>query len=121
MDAGLIEQLVQREIDEYRYEVPDNSIGNPWSPEKVQRQLANLRDAVVPPRAQKIQLRDTFDQINAANPITVEYWVVADDGNRNLVCFDPDTNEFVLAQRSEDGYIATVGVRGDLVGVFMAR
>jgi len=57
----------------------------------------------------------------ADNPIIAEYWVIADDRNGYLVCFDPDANEFLLAQQFDNDRLATIGVRGDLVGVFMAR
>ncbi len=121
MDAAHLEQLVQREIAEYRYEVHDGLIGNPLSPEKVQRYLDDLRHSLVRPRLQQIELRDTINQIDTPNPIIAECWVVADDRNGYLVCFDPDANEFMLAAQFDNGHLATINVRGDLVGVFMSR
>lgn len=121
MEAAEPEQLVGRQIAEYDYQVPDGAIGNPFSPEKVERYLDDLRDSLVRPYLQQIELLDTKKQVDAPNPIFAEYWIVADDRNGGLVCFDPDANEFLLAHQLENDRVATIGVRGDLVGVFMAR
>jgi hypothetical protein len=117
---GLRQQIV-REIDSYVYAVPPDAIGDPCPEDKVQAQLDQLRQSLVSPYLQSMTLRDTTDQITAIPPNSAEYIVVADDGEFYLVFYDPQSREFGLAQPVPDDLPVTIGVRGDVVGVFMAR
>ena len=58
--------------------------------------------------------------LSARVPAHADVWVVAEFGHYRLF-FDSDAGEFGLAQMSKhsDEYI-TIGVRGDLVGVYCA-
>ena len=55
---------------------------------------------------------------------TVEYatyWVIAEE-DQYFEWYDPETNEFGLAQRSSlnEDELVSIGVRGDLVGTYCA-
>lgn len=110
------------EIDGFRYEPPatGTTVGMPWSEDKVLSYIPQLRAALVTPYRRRFVLRDTSAQIRAAPPMFADYWVVAEtDGY--IEFFDPSTNEYGLAVPPSSGDVpVTIGVRGDLVGVFCA-
>ena len=111
---------VQREIESYVYTVPDCAVGNPLPADRVQTLMDELKATLVEPYMTSVALRDTFDQCAVDRSISVQYAIVADDGI-NVVFYDDTADEFGLAQRGSSGGIETIGVRGDVVGVFMAR
>ena len=121
VDFDDLQSQIVGEIDSYVYSVPAEAVGNPWPKEKVQAHIDQLRQSLVRPYSQSVTLRDTPDQFAANPPKIAQYVIVADDGESNLVFFDPHSNEFGLAQRVAGGQPVTIGVRGDVVGVFMAR
>jgi hypothetical protein len=122
MKSEDVSQIVRCEIDEYQYEKlePGTTLGVPWSEEKVLSYIPKLESALVPPYQQKFYLRDTYDQVKATETAEVTYWVVAKTDSY-IEFFDPVKKDFGLACASSDGELpSTIGVRGDLVGVFAA-
>lgn len=116
--------LVQRAIDEYRYEQPvaGTTLGMRWTTDTVEKHIAILKQSIVPPYRQKFLLRETYEQIATGTDQEADYWVVAEcDGV--LVWFDEATGEFGLGEKAAlpDAAAVSVGVRGDIVGVFCAR
>ena len=57
-----VASLVDREISEYVYRPPDfQPIGTPWSMERVQEEIAKLRESLVEPRLIRVINRDVYD------------------------------------------------------------
>ena len=111
--------FVEKEIDQYVYAVPEGAVGKPMPSEWVNAQLAELRQSLVEPRWQTVQLQDTADQLNASQPVLRECVLIADDKKGVHLYYDPDENDFFLAFAGEPP--TTFMVRGDAVGCFMAR
>jgi len=88
-------------------------------PEWVSAQLAELRQSLVDPKWQTVQLKDTAEQCDADPPILRECVLIADDKKGFLLYYDPDENDFFLAFAGEPP--TTFMVRGDAVGCFMSR
>ena len=121
MNASDVQCIVTSEVEGFTYEptAPGSTVGVPWSEEKVRSHLPKLRAALVKPYLRRFVLRDTWEQ-HASVPILAEYWVVAETDSY-IEFFDPAKKEFGLASSSSSGEAArTIGVRGDLVGVFCA-
>jgi hypothetical protein len=114
MDLSELRKRVLSEIDGYVYEYPIDTIGNPWSPEKVAKELALFWAALVPPYWALV-VRDEI-----ATGKMARCAIVADDADNSLLAFDPATDEFFLVQRRGD-CLSDIGVAGDAVGCFMAR
>ena len=124
MNKEELQQYCMRELAEYEYSVSKGAIGNPWPTEKVEAQLKECAAAMVEPYQEQIELRDTFEQLEAKPPILCEVWVVADDKKGNIVFYNPNTEEFGLAQYFpgvDSDMAQSIGVNGDFVGTFMAR
>lgn len=115
-----LRQGVEKEIETYVYECPDDAIGNPWTDEAVQRGLAQFRACLVEPYWAEVEIRDTFDQVSMTVAPRRKCAVVADDRRGMLLLFDPEEKSFVLAECGGAG-LTTFGVRGDAVGCFLAR
>ena len=121
-----LKEWLLNEVDRYpqQYEPPEPgiTIGVPWTKEKVAQELATMRRCVIDPYMSDFLFHDTVDQINADPQIRKRCWVVAEDPHYRML-FDPDTQDFVLAEKpsSGDGEWVTIGVRGDPVGTFLAR
>jgi len=115
-----LRQRVEKEIETYVYECPDDAIGNPWTEEAVQNGLAQFRASLVEPYWAEVEIRDTFGQVGMTMAPRRKCVVVADYGKSMLLLFDPVEKSFVLAERGEAG-LTTFGVRGDAVGCFLAR
>ena len=115
-----LRQRVEKEIETYVYECPDEAIGNPWTDEAVQNGLCQFRASLVQPYWTEVEIRDTFDQVGMPVAPQRKCVVVADDGKGMLLLFDPVENSFTLAERHGAG-LTTFGVRGDAVGCFLAR
>ena len=111
---------VEKEIATYVYQCPDDAIGKSWTDDAVKKGLAQLRASLVEPYWAEVEIRDTFDQVGRMEAPRRKCVVVADDGERMLLMFDPVEKSFVLAERGRAG-IVTFGVRGDAVGCFLAR
>lgn len=119
--ADYLTRFICREIDTYEYVLPEGAVGNPWPQERVDRQLAQLRACLVAPYKLTFERCDTMEDCERETPRTAEYWIVANDGNGFLVFYDPSAAEFGLAQLGLSDRPVTIGVRGDVVGVFMSR
>lgn len=121
MNKEKLHRYCLKELESYVYEVPQSALGNPWPEEKVESQLSQLRSSLVEPYLEKMELRDTYEQIGMKDPESQELWVVADDNDRYKVFYDASAEEFGLATYTESETPITIGVRGDFVGTFMAR
>ena len=121
MNKHELQQFCETELESYVYDVPESAIRSPWSKEKVHAQLSQLKNAIVEPYLEKMELRDTYDQIGKKEPEYGQLWVVADDNSGHKVFYDPSEREFGLAIYAKGDIPQTVGVRGDFVGTFMAR
>jgi len=120
MNAAAITNVVAWELANYRYETPGTTLGTPWSESKILEHLKQLRAALVEPYLQRFTLRGTVEEINSASPLSAEYWVVAVT-SAYIEFYDPNSKQFGLASAGRDGkQPVTIGVRGDLVGVFCA-
>lgn len=120
MDRAAIQELIRVTLAGYRYEPPppDSTIGVPWSADKVYTYVERLRGCLVEPYLERFELRETYPQCVAAEPAFADYWVVAESAGY-LEWFDPAAGEFGLGQRVEGRSVpVSIGVRGDLVGVF---
>ena len=115
-----LRQRVEKEIETYVYECPDDAIGNPWSDEAVQKGLAHFRASLVEPYWAEVEIRDTFNQVGMTVAPRRKCVVVADDRKGMFLLFDSVEKSFVLAERVGAG-LTTFGVRGDAVGCFLAR
>jgi hypothetical protein len=121
MEVEDIRRRVLVEIGDYRYAVPQGALGHPWSPEKIENQLQQLRSALVAPYWVQMSRRDTYERaVGAARSTVRRCAIVADDGAGNFLAFDPIANEFLLAAKHDDVF-ESFGVTGDAVGCFMAR
>jgi len=122
VDASDVSALVEKELAAYRYESPPDgsTLGTSWPEAKVNVYIEQLRAALVTPHLRTFTLRDTKLEIDAAVPSTANYWVVAQSPGY-LQFYDQLNAEFGLAVESTSGKPpVTIGVRGDLVGVFCA-
>lgn len=122
LSAEQVAEIVR--IDLAAYNVVGSSSrptrGVPWSEEKVRQSLIDLRACLVTPYLQRFCLKDTTAQMRASPPATMDYWVVA-KSQQFLEFYDADKREYGLATGGRDGALPeTIGVRGDLVGVFGA-
>jgi hypothetical protein len=115
-----ISEQVDSYLDNYELPEPGTTVGIPWSREKVATELARMRTCIVDPYVATFLFHDTIEQINADPQIRKQCWVVAEDGVYRLL-LDPDTKDFVLAEKGITGEWVTIGVRGDPVGTFISR
>ena len=123
MDRDAVSALVRDTLAGYRYEPPPSgsTVGVPWSAEKVYGYVEMLRAALVPPYLQRFALRETYEQVTCGEPSYAEFWVVAEGAAGYVEWYDPSTGEFGLGIRGGDPATpVSIGVRGDLVGVFCA-
>ncbi|MGB0766757.1 MAG: hypothetical protein ACPGYV_03500 [Phycisphaeraceae bacterium] len=122
MTSEDVQKIVERELAEYTYvpPPPGTTYGTPWSQDKVYRYRDELLTHLVEPVLKQVILRDTYAQVTASTLQFADVWVVAEFAGY-LIFFDPAHAEFGLAQQSVvgSGYV-TIGVRGDLVGVYCA-
>jgi len=121
MNPRDITKVISREIDSFEYVEPkDASVGKPFSNDKMQTYLSRLNNSLVTPYEQEFFLRDTYDQMTLPVPSIVTYWVVAKNDNY-LLFYDHNNHEFGLGTEGVSReFPSTIGVRGDLVGVFVA-
>jgi hypothetical protein len=117
MRTDEIDSIIRRELEEFRYEVPSETIGVPWSRERVESELAALRAALIAPRLAAVEIADT----GSPGPERQLWLVTKPVENSYLVVFDPEALRFGLAVAGSSGPPQTVAVWGDLVSTFMAR
>jgi hypothetical protein len=112
-----VHRRVREEIDGYSFAAPSaDLIGAPWSHDRIRELIADLESVLVAPRLQQLR--------NVDRPAEPAYdfwaWVVAVEGDF-VVFYDPAADDFGLAMTPQDRVPETIGVRGDLIGVFGAR
>jgi len=49
VDLSRLRQRVEKEIEMYVYDFPDNAIGNPWTDAAIQRGLSKFRASLIEP------------------------------------------------------------------------
>jgi hypothetical protein len=117
--------IVRTELESYAPpQLRPGALGEPLPASWFETKLAEMRRSLVDP-----YWTDIRDEDSASRKLVVlKVAVVADDGAGSLVAFDPrGEGEFVLAQRDADPDaargvgIVSCGVRGDVVGCFLAR
>ena len=123
MTSEEVKNFIQAELEAFEYVKPEkaSTLGEPWSEDKVASYIQNLKAALVEPYLQQMVLSETYAHLTSDKPEYSEYWIVAEDDGY-FEWFDPSTTEFGLAQKSTldgDKFIS-IGVRGDLVGVYCA-
>jgi hypothetical protein len=113
-------QRVEREIADYQSHRPAR-LGPARSAQRVRAELAALSRALVPPAPREFAVRDAGPQLTTPEPELITYWVVAQDPDGTVVFYDENADEFGLGEATPEGDLETVGVRGDLLSVFLAR
>ena len=111
---------VEREIAEYQAKRAAR-LGPGRSPDRIRAELAALARALVPPVLGKFAVRDEGFQLTTPEPELTTYWLVAQDPDGTVVFYDEAADEFGLGEATPEGDLETVGVRGDLLSVFLAR
>jgi hypothetical protein len=120
LSASDISAIVVAEIDHYQPQGSDSTVGVPWSERKVAAHVEMLKQCLVPPRLESFTLAENYEQVTSKVQTNAEYWVVAEHGGY-VEWYDPGANEFGLGKPSTNGTsLVSIGVRGDLVGVFCA-
>jgi hypothetical protein len=122
VDSAAIQKLIRATLAGYRYEPPPpgSTTGVPWSADKALASVERLRGRLVEPYLQRFELRETYSQCVGGEPAFADFWVVAESPGY-LLWFDPAAREFGLGQQIEGRSLpVSIGVRGDLVGVFCA-
>lgn len=114
---------VRQEIDHYDYQSlfadAENLVGGPLSQSEIVSKLKSFREALVDPYWIEFQRKDTFEDVGS-DPSTVERAVIiTDDGNGYFLAYDPGRLEFMLIDRSTNGF-QSIGVMGDAVGCYLA-
>jgi hypothetical protein len=99
---------------------PGSTIGVPWTVEKVCKHVEKLRRALIEPYLQRFELRETYEQAGQSQPTSADFWVIATGDGGYLEWYDPATGEFGLGIQQGSETPVSIGVRGDLVGVFCA-
>lgn len=112
---------VESQISGYSYEVPPGAVGTPFSSQEVQDHLSLMRLCLVNPHWEEVEVRDTFEQIQADVGPRRKCVTIAEDENGYVLMFDPTENSYVLAYRDGARGLGTFGIRGDAVGCFLAR
>jgi hypothetical protein len=115
-----LRRSVESQLKEYVYYHPEGSMGIAWSPERVEAGLRAMKSALIDPYWAEVELHDTIEQIQSVNPLKRICAVVADDHQGTFLVWDKDKNEFMLATQCTGKTFASIGVRGDAVGCFLA-
>jgi hypothetical protein len=117
VDVSAIQQMVRQALNSYRPPPGGRTLGQPFSEEKIASELKLLQAALIEPYLARIVVPDDErGRLARSGP----YWVVARLSG-DVVYYDEGANEFGLAQVGANGSMASVAVRGDVAGVFMAR
>ncbi len=121
-NSSEIAKIIADELAQFRHKpvITGATSGIPWSEEKVMSYVNKLRHCLVEPYKQKFLLRETYEQAKNQEGDYAEYWVIAEEGGY-LEWYDPDTKEFGLGKRHKNIDVpVSIGIRGDLVGVYCA-
>ncbi len=119
MNSEDISKIIGAELSSYAYEEPEpgTTYGKPWTEEKVMSYIPKLKKALVKPYLQRFRLSESKEHFDSE--VFAEYWVVAIYGGY-IQWFDPESNEYGLGTETDKGEFISIGVRGDLVGVYCA-
>lgn len=120
MEPEAVIERVEREIANYQSTRPVQLRAG-RSADRIRAELAALSRALVPPVPGKFAVRDEGIQLTTPEPELITYWVVAQDPDGTVIFYDETSDEFGLGEATPDGDLETVGVRGDLLSVFLAR
>ena len=120
MEPEAVVHRVEREIAEYQARRAAR-LGAGRSADRIRAELAALSRALVPPALGKFAVRDEGFQLTTPEPELSTYWLVAQDPDGTVVFYDEAADEFGLGEATPEGDLETVGVRGDLLSVFLAR
>jgi hypothetical protein len=121
VEPDVVVQRVQREIADYQAAGRVARLGTARSAERIRAELAALSRALIPPIRGRFAVRDEGVQLTTPDPERTTYWVIAQDPDGTVVFYDETEDEFGLGEATPDGDLETVGVRGDLLSVFLAR
>jgi len=109
MIAEQIKTAALKEIDEYQYEIPEGTIGTPFSEDRMKKYAAELRAKLISPYKAQFQCGNRF-------------WILTDFDETDLcVFYDEDAQEYGLANSLKPGHFGDINVRGDLLGSYVAR
>ncbi len=117
MDSHQVASIVARELDTFEYSPSPDTIGTPWSAERMAKAVSELREALIEPEQRPITRHPPEVRAQSSQNL----WVVAVTDDGFLLFFDPSVREFGLALEAEGGLPVSIGVYGDLVGTFCAR
>ena len=119
MDSNEVSKIIKAELNSYKYEAPESgtTYGAPWSEEKVMSYIPTLKKSLVTPTLQKFLLAETPNQFG--KNIYAKYWLIARDKGY-VQWYNPETSEYGLGTESKDGQFCSIGVKGDLLGVYCA-
>jgi len=120
MTSNEIKEMIETELSGYKATQPKegSTLGVPWSNDKVMSYIPKLKAALVEPYLQKMLLKETYEQVKSKNDEYANYWVIAKDGSY-YQWYEVETKEYGLAQKNNNQFVS-IGVRGDLVGVYCA-
>jgi hypothetical protein len=121
LTADELQRTTLETVTSYRYEAPAHSFGVVKSEAWVQEQLDQLRNCLVRPSLQEFVNHDALEIVDGGPPSTTRFWLVAEEASGCVVFFDEAAREYGLGRRDPAGRLETTNVRGDLVGVFLAR
>ena len=100
--------------------LPGETVGIPWSKEKVDAEVEKMASLIVEPYL--VQYFSGDDLLPPEQRLVGERFafVVAEDQSYFLL-FDYEAENFVLATRHSDGRLSAWGIRGDAASTFLAR
>jgi hypothetical protein len=114
MTSTEIKKIIEAELNTYKYEAPEpeTTLGEPWSEADVMSYIPKLKAALVEPYLQNILVSESEGIKN--------YWVIAVE-DIYYQWYDPTNEEYGLATESKNNHhLISIGVEGDLVGVYCA-
>jgi len=120
VEPEAVVERVEREIADYQSQRPVRPRAG-RSADRVRAELAALSRALIPPVRGRFAVPDEGVQLTTPEPELTTYWVVAQDPDGTIVFYDETEDEFGLGEATPEGDLETVGVRGDLLSVFLAR
>jgi hypothetical protein len=117
MNRESVTALVARALDSYEYAPASDTLGTPWSAERVADEIRLLRESLVEPNQRLIRRHPP----EVPTECEQQLWVVAITNDDFVLFFDEVLQEFGLAVQGGGGLPASIGVYGDLVGTFCSR
>ena len=99
---------------------PGETVGVPWSKEKVDAEVEKMASLIVEPYFAKYFSGDDLLPPEQRLIGDRSAFVVAEDESY-LLLYDFDAEDFVLATRQNDGRLTAWGIRGDAASTFLAR